>query len=113
MTTRGKLFIGYYIITFVMMAIFMSAPLIQSFHSHDTVSISVASDQDALISYDADCDLCDHFTHQQQHYFLSLTPFSVTYFGNVPAIPTTHHVVGPVALPGLSWTNKGPPTPLA
>mgnify|MGYP003499683015 CR=1 FL=1 len=113
MRERKKLIKGYYIIMYLMMSIFVSAPILQSFHSHDQSTSSSAADQEILYAHEADCQLCYHFAHQQVGHHLSLTPFSIVFIGNIPSIPLTHHVWGLISLPGLSWTNKGPPAPAA
>ncbi|WP_432710639.1 hypothetical protein [Pedobacter sp.] len=100
---------GCRLIIYMMLAIFAAMPLVQAFHSHDSESISFSKDDQQLAKSHTDCHFCHQFSQNQPVPLLPIRSLSVLFFGSIPSIFPIDAVQELISLPGVSWTNKGPP----
>jgi len=97
------------VISFLMVILFISMPLLQAFHTHDSGVNTEQSDQ-GDISYAVEkCKICDFYLHKQSETIYSTYPPVM-----VMPLPTlithnTQHYIGNYKFTLQGFTNKGPP----
>jgi len=104
---------GCHLIIYMMLAIFAAMPLLQAFHSHEPENISTTQDDQRMAKAHADCHFCHQFSHHQPVPLTAIRLLSILFFGGIPSLFPIDAVQKLILLPGLSWTNKGPPTRLS
>lgn len=96
-------------IVLLMLFLFAGMPVVEMLHSHDDEpSSGIYSHEKVDVSH-AKCQFCHHFAQHQPIPLISISSLSLLHF-EVPALlvkPAPDQ--GLMSLPGVSWTNKGPP----
>ena len=92
-------------------------PVLEAFHNHDSDGIVVASsDQsninkhDNTIKHKSECKFCHHISRHQPVPLINIQAVSLLYLASFNLLDKTGTVQKLVLLPGVSWTNKGPPS---
>lgn len=100
---------GAHLIIYMMLAVFAAIPLMQAFHSHEAESVATTQDDQRLAKAHTDCHFCHQFSQNQPVPLLPIRSLSVLFFGSIPSLFPIDAVQELILLPGVSWTNKGPP----
>lgn len=100
---------GCHLIIYMMLAIFAAMPLLEAFHSHDAESVTTTQDDQRLAKAHTDCHFCHQFSQHQPIPLVPIRSLSILFFGSIPSLFPIDAVQELILLPGLSWTNKGPP----
>lgn len=108
------------IVITLMVFIFAGMPLLEIFHAHETNSetelkIVVKNSFDAnkrpsFQKHQPNCKFCHQLSHHQLTPLLSISSISLLYFTHSNLLISNNSVQKLIPLPGLSWTNKGPPS---
>ena len=101
---------GCHLIIYMMLAVFAAMPLLQAFHNHEPENISTTQDDQRLAKAHTDCHFCHQFSQNQPVPLTAIRSLSILFFGSIPSLFPIDAVQELILLPGLSWTNKGPPT---
>ena len=100
---------GCHLIIYMMLAIFAAMPLMQAFHHHEPQSVAATQDDQRLNKAHLDCHFCHQFSQTQPVPLLPIRLLSVLFYGSIPSLFPVDAVQELILLPGVSWTNKGPP----
>lgn len=105
----------------LMVFIFTGMPLLEIFHTHETDSetelkIEVKNSfntnkKNSFQVHQPSCKFCHQLSHHQPTPLLSISSISLLYFTHSNLLISNNTVQKLIPLPGLSWTNKGPPSP--
>lgn len=108
------------IIIALMVFIFTVMPVIEAFHNHEScaeteVETVVKNNFEthkkfSFVKHQSNCKFCHQLSHHQPIPLLSISSVSLLYFVNSNLLPSNHTFQKLVLLPGVSWTNKGPPS---
>lgn len=107
------------IIIALMVFIFTIMPVLEVFHNHESSSeietetvltntFSV-NKKTSFKKPQLNCKFCHQLSHHQPTSLLSISSISLVYFTNSNSLISNHTFQKTVLLPGVSWTNKGPP----
>ena len=100
----------YQLGSLMLVLLFLSIAIVQSFHRHDQiVKTEQSSSDDDTISDSDQCHLCDYFTHKQgKQLFLTYLPVIVLSLPE-PVSYSTEIFLGNYKFTLQGFTNKGPP----
>jgi len=108
------------IIITLMVFIFTVMPVLEVFHTHETISVSESEtmlkntfDVNKKFSFEKhqpNCKFCHQLSHHQPTSLLSILSIALLYFVNSNLLISNNTFQKLVLLPGVSWTNKGPPS---
>jgi hypothetical protein len=104
---------GCHLIIYMMLAVFAAIPLLQAFHSHEPEGIVTTQDDERMAKSHTDCHFCHQISQNHPVPLVSFRSLSILFFGSIPSVFPIDAVQALVSLPGLSSTNKGPPSLLA
>lgn len=107
------------IIIMLMVFIFTVMPVIEVFHNHETgLETEIGSMvKNTLYTYKKlsfekhhpNCKFCHQLSHHQPAPVLSISSITLLYFEKSNLLTSNLTFQKLVLLPGVSWTNKGPP----
>lgn len=111
------------IIITLMVFIFTIIPVLEVFHNHEssseTVTVTVfkntfgANKKSSFEKHHINCKFCHQLSHHQPASLLSISSVSLLYFTKSSLLLSNRDFQKLVLLPGISWTNKGPPSPFS
>lgn len=104
-------------IILLMVSLFAGMPVLEAFHNHDSHDIVVASSDHSnikkhenIIKHKSECKFCHHISRHQPVPLINIQAVTLLYLASFNLLNKTGIVAKLVLLPGVSWTNKGPPS---
>jgi hypothetical protein len=97
------------VISFLMVILFISMTLVQSFHAHVSSVITEQSDVGNFTYAIEKCKVCDFYLHKQTESIHSNYPPELATLLPTPISHNTHHYIGNYKFTLQGYTNKGPP----
>lgn len=94
----------------LMLSVFAAAPVLDLLHVHEAETVSGVHEQERIGSAHLKCHFCHHFAQHHPVPLIEIATLSLLYFESfdLRLRPAPAHRL--LDLPGISWTNKGPPS---
>jgi hypothetical protein len=97
------------VVSFLMVILFISMTLVQTFHAHVS-SVNTAQSDEGDFTYAVEkCKICDFYLHKQTETIHSTYPSELATLLPTPISHNTHHYIGNYKFTLQGFTNKGPP----
>ncbi len=101
--------VGLRFVAVLMLLLFAGSPVFQLLHSHQDNAVCHTDSRQKITESHPRCELCKHVAHHHPVFTASVSSVQLLYADRQIALINTRADNTLVLLPGVSWSNKGPP----
>ena len=107
----GKVYLQ--LVALLMLLLFAGTPVFQLLHSHQDDTVCCTHADQTIAEYHPKCEVCKHLAYHHPSFTVTVSSLLLLHADRQMGVINTFFDNTLVLLPGVSWSNKGPPAVIA